>query len=258
MTVYVDTHCHVDHYRDGRAVLKAAHDAGVVTVAMTELPSAFQKQELLLRGTPGLRLAVGIHPLRAHRASAIEMSLFRRLIDRTDYVGEVGIDLSREGIPTRDRQIEVFDAILAQPGIREKVLSVHSRRAEAECIDRLTSAGATAILHWYSGPLTEIDRAVDAGLYFSVNPSMLRSKNGQRILERIPRGRVLTETDGPYTKVGGRAAEPRDVPWLISQLATRWQLAAGEAQTVVFENMAAAFARARVAIPRLYSTGRED
>ena len=241
MSAYVDAHCHVDRYRDPRAVLAAAHAASVVTVAVTELPSACQRQQLLLRGTPGVRVAVGVHPMRAHQASPMELGLFRRLVERTDYVGEVGLDFSREGVPTRDRQLRVFDAVLAHPRIADKVLSVHSRRAEADCIDRLCDAGAAAILHWYSGPLGQIDRAVAAGLYFSVNPAMLTSKNGQRVLDRIPRERVLTETDGPYTRVGKRAAEPRDIPWLVEQLATRWAVEADEAKTIVFENMSRAF-----------------
>jgi TatD DNase family protein len=245
MSTYVDAHCHVDRYRDPRAVLKASHDAGVVTVAVTEMPSAFQKQALLLRRTPGLRLALGIHPLRAHEATSMELGLFRRLIDRTPYIGEVGLDFSRDVIGTRDQQLRVFETILAHPRTTEKVLSVHSRRAEAECIDRLASANATAILHWYSGPLRLIDRAVTEGLFFSVNPAMLRSKNGQRILDRIPRHRVITETDGPYTKVGSRTAEPRDVPWLIHQLAVRWDVDSGEARDTVFANMTRVFGNDR-------------
>ena len=31
---------------------------------------------------------------------------------------------------------------------------------------------------------------------------MIRSDKGQRIIARIPRDRVLTETDGPYVKIG--------------------------------------------------------
>jgi TatD related DNase len=108
----------------------------------------------------------------------------------------------------------------AHPRIADKPLSVHSRRAEADCLDRLAHVGAAAILHWYSGPVGQIDRAVAAGLYFSVNPAMLKSKNGQRIVDRIPRERVLTETDGPHTKVGQRIAEPRDIPWLARR--PRW------------------------------------
>ena len=34
--------------------------------------------------------------------------------------------------------------------------------------------------------------------YFSVNEAMTLSKNGQKIIENIPKSRILTETDAPY------------------------------------------------------------
>jgi hypothetical protein len=46
--LYVDSHCHVDRYADPRRVLDEAANAGVVTVAVTEMPSAFQRQHARL------------------------------------------------------------------------------------------------------------------------------------------------------------------------------------------------------------------
>jgi TatD DNase family protein len=244
---YVDAHCHVDRYPDLRRVLAAAHDADVVTIAVTEVPSSFQKLHAALRGTPSLRLALGLHPLRAATVSALELSLFRRLLDKTDYVGEVGLDFSREGKPTRAAQLKILETILRLPRITEKVLSVHTRGAEAESIDQLSAARATAILHWYSGPLTQLDRALDAGFYFSINPAMLRTKNGQRLTSRIPRNRLLTETDGPYTRVAGRVSEPKDMPWLVERIAAHWHIEPSQARAQIFENMTAVFGKARPA-----------
>ena len=83
-------------------------------------------------------------------------------------------------------------------------------------------AGVTAILHWYSGPLKHIEAALAAGLWFSVNLAMLRSRNGQRIVAALPRERVLTETDGPYLKLGAEPAEPRDIPAVVRGLGRAW------------------------------------
>jgi TatD DNase family protein len=35
----------------------------------------------------------------------------------------------------------------------------------------------------------------------------------------LPLERLLTETDGPFTKVEGRVARPRDVGWTVGALA---------------------------------------
>lgn len=239
MPTLVDTHCHVDRYKDPLGVLKAAEAAGVVTVAVTELPSGFQRLALQLGKRRLVRVALGLHPLRAGAASPLEMALFMRLLDRTEYVGEVGLDGSRYGRPTLRAQVKVFEHLLSQPRIQSKVLTVHSRGAEAETIERLSQAGVTAILHWYSGALKYIDAAAAAGLWFSVNPAMLRSQAGQRIVAALPRERVVTETDGPYAKLAGRPCEPKDIPAVVTGLAGTWGVETDEARQRVFENMAA-------------------
>jgi TatD DNase family protein len=114
--LYVDSHCHVDRYADRRRALDEAANAGVVTVAVTEMPSAFQRQHARLRQIASARIAIGMHPLAVARATPMELSLFRRLIDRTDYVGEVGLDFSREGAATKALQIKTFRGAAFAPG----------------------------------------------------------------------------------------------------------------------------------------------
>ena len=45
-----------------------------------------------------------------------------------------------------------------------------------------------------------IPAIIERGFYFSINESMCRSKNGQSIIGKIPREKILTETDAPYNK----------------------------------------------------------
>jgi TatD DNase family protein len=239
---YIDTHCHLDRYPDPRATIAAARAAGVVVVGVSELPSRFQRNELRYREERTVRTAIGLHPLAVARASSMEMSLWRTLTDRTAYVGEVGLDGSQQGKPTLEHQRTVFRRILAHHEITSKVLTVHSRRAEAEVIDALASAGCCAILHWYSGPAKPIQTALAAGMYFSVNPAMLSSKSGRRVLAEVPPDRILTETDGPYAKRAGQPASPSDIPWLVEQIATIWAVDPDDARRRIFENMARLFA----------------
>jgi TatD DNase family protein len=239
MTRYVDTHCHLDRYERPTDVLKRAEAEGVVMVAVTELPSGFQRLKVRLGRRALVRPALGMHPLRAASASPLEQALFGRLLDEADYVGEVGLDGSRDGKPTLRAQTKAFARVLGQPRIKQKILTVHSRGAEQQTIEALAAAEANAILHWYSGALKHIESALDAGLRFSVNSAMLRSKNGQRIIAELPRDRVLTETDGPYTKVGAEPAEPSDIPAVVAGLARMWGEEPERVRGLVFENMSA-------------------
>src|SRR5688500_16922013 len=136
--------------------------------------------------------------MRATQLKNEQLRRFSALVVDVDYVGEVGLAGSREGRPSLLAQRRVLDHVLGSPGIRERVLSVYSRGAEAETVAALEQAQVSAVLHWYSGSLRHAERALEAGLYFSVNPAMLRTQKGARLIRALPRERVLTETDGPY------------------------------------------------------------
>lgn len=58
----------------------------------------------------------------------------------------------------------------------------------------------TVILHWYSGDINDLRRAINQGCYFSINHQMLQSVNGRNVVENIPVDRLLLESDAPFTK----------------------------------------------------------
>jgi len=178
-----------------------------------------------------------------------EVERFFSSLGQTDYIGEIGIDGSRQGRTTKGRQIQLFERVLAEPRIKEKVLTVHSRGAEKEVVERIEAVSATGILHWYTGLLSIAERALAAGLYFSINPSMIRSKSGQRLIQLLPRDRVLTETDGPYSRVGSRESRPTDIPRVVKGLADIWGLQEHEAAVMVVQNMARLYSSVATSAP---------
>lgn len=115
-------------------------------------------------------------------------------------------------------------------------MTVHSRGAEVEVIRRLTDARLPAILHWYTGPIGPIDSALDAGLYFSINIAMTRSKKFPALLRALPRDRILLETDGPYAKDGGRSARPAQLRDLVDHLSHAWNTDPQDAIRTVLAN----------------------
>jgi TatD DNase family protein len=75
-----------------------------------------------------------------------------------------------------------------------------------------------AIFHWYSGGLKLIDEIIDSGYYFSINTAMIKSVNGQKIIKRIPKEFILTETDGPFIEVNNRIVKSSDITIVIDYL----------------------------------------
>lgn len=219
-------------------MLSEARERRVVVVGVTETPSAFQRQLTAAHGEDAyLRPALGLHPLRAARLSGSEIERFFASLGRTDYVGEIGIDRSPQGKITEARQLQIFERILAEPRIREKVLTLHSRGAARQVVERMEQASVVGILHWYTGSASMAERALAAGFYFSINPSMLRTKAGRRLLALLPRDRVLTETDGPFCRLGSRECRPADVLPVVKALGQLWNLKDQEAADQVVANL---------------------
>jgi TatD DNase family protein len=136
----------------------------------------------------------------------------------------------------------VFDRLLGEPALRRKVVTVHSRGASRPVIDRLRDAKVRAILHWYTGPPALIDQALDAGMYFSINPAMLRTDKGRLTIAALPPDRVLTESDGPFARISGHASAPKDVTAVITALAKLWDSTNDDARRVVHDNLASLYA----------------
>ena len=220
----IDMHCHIDLYSQPTAVAQAVEKAGVSTVVVTNLPSAYKKAEPHVRQFKKLRLALGLHPLLANQHEQ-ERAEFARLSEEVFYIGEIGLDFSREGYSTKDIQIESFQFVLQALNGKAKFLIIHSRRAEAQVLEMLNAAKRSpSVFHWYSGSLKTLRDIIHAGHYFSINPAMVNSPNGQKIISALPKERVLTETDGPFVKVGSRIVTPLDIELVEKFLADEWQI----------------------------------
>jgi TatD DNase family protein len=234
----IDAHCHIDLYPNPLQVANRCEQAGIVTLAMTNLPSHFAQGRAHLQGFRKIRLALGLHPLHAPRHPA-EYELFKQSLALTSYVGEVGLDFSRDGVATKQQQLQSFAFVLEQVQDQKKLLSLHSRGAESEVLAMLVSAGIRlAIFHWYTGPIATLKDISAHGYYFSVNPAMVRSDKGRQLIAGMPPEKVLTETDGPFVQVGNRLAEPADVKTVINYLATQWNLNFEEVMLQIQSNFA--------------------
>lgn len=194
----IDTHCHFDMMPNPEAYISAKEKAGDIVVGMTNLPSHFRLGQPHLKSLKFVRLALGLHPLLASE-NINELPLFNSFLDQTSYIGEIGLDFSKEGLSTKDNQISVLRKLLEKLEGKKKIISVHSRKAEKELFSLLCEYNIhNVIFHWYSGPVDLIPSIISRGYYFSVNEAMTISKNGRSIIEKIPRTRILTESDSPY------------------------------------------------------------
>jgi TatD DNase family protein len=230
----LDAHCHLDLYPDFARVLSEIESKRVATIAVTNAPSVFRKCVELMANSRFVRVAAGLHPqLVAERSS--ELPLLLELIRETTYVGEVGLDFTNADTVNRAAQRRVFEQVLATCAASgHRVLSVHSRRAAADVVEMVGDHfRGSVILHWFSGTATVLAKAIASGLFFSVNPAMILSEQGRKLIAKMPRDRILTESDGPFVAIGGRPAEPPDVSLVVRYLADVWSLDEREVRTQI-------------------------
>lgn len=233
-----DTHCHLDLYQNPPLVAANTEGAGIFTIAVTNLPLAYEAARPHMRTFKYLKLALGMHPLLTQHHSHEQKRLFRRLFAETDFIGEVGLDFSREGVGSKDQQIESFRFVLDLLRNQNKIASLHTRRAEKMVHELLREYDvAPVIFHWYSGPINLIEKIAARGDYFSVNPAMIRSAGGQKIISCIPKERVMTETDAPFVKVNGNPALPSDVALVIQHLASQWRVSLTDVEDQLEANL---------------------
>lgn len=233
----LDTHCHLNAYADPLHVLSSARAANVELVAVTESPDAFRRFRTRLGRVQGVTVALGLHPGSLAASAPGQLQRFLRMLPNADWIGEVGLDYSSR-VDARDRraQYSTFSEVVDHELARTIPMTVHSRGAASDAVAVLEGTGVRAILHWFTGTPKQAARGADAGLWFSINAAMVRSRSGASVLAAVPRDRLLLETDGPYCDFRGRAAEPRDLPDVVEQMARVLGVCSEEALSMVEEN----------------------
>lgn len=206
---YIDTHFHLDLWVNPQKIAEEIERFKTYTIAVTNTPSVFDFTYKLAKNKKYLRAGLGLHPELVYQRFG-ELSLFMEFISMTKYIGEVGLDFSGRNIESKDKQIKVFDRIIDKCAVDgNKIITIHSRKAEKSVIDMIGSNyPGTIMLHWYSGSLGLLEKAISNGFYFSVNYQMVNSINGRNIIKMIPLNRLLIESDGPFVSADNQLNNP--------------------------------------------------
>ena len=233
----IDFHCHLDLYPDPHRVAQACEEREIDVLSVTTTPSAWRGTVRLERGR--IRTALGLHPQLARERMG-ELALFDQLVGGTRYVGEIGLDGAPEFRRSWEEQIKVFDHVLAScSSAGGRVLSIHSRRATRPVLERLAAypGAGTPILHWFSGTKSDLAQADHLGCWFSVGPPMMGSAKSREILSKMPRDRILTESDGPFARLQERPLYPWDAHRVVRTLADVWECDEDEIDRTLNENL---------------------
>lgn len=235
----IDFHCHLDLYSDPALAAEDADRARIFVLSVTTTPKAWRKTVEIGRPYSRIRTALGLHPEIAHERIN-ELPLFETLARETRYFGEIGLDGSPEYRDFQKQQVEAFEAILKIASrCGGRIMSIHSRNAASSVLESLRRhpEAGVPVLHWFSGTSSELTAALNQGCWFSVGPAMLRSKKGRELTSRMPRDRVLTETDGPFAMDKSRPLQPADAWVAVDELARMWNTTSEGVQAQLASNL---------------------
>lgn len=223
----IDCHAHLGDAAfdaDRREVLDRARAAGVVrVVTVAETLAEVERNLLLAAEHAELWPTAGLYPthLDLDECERIERLVRARRGDLVA-IGEVGLDHWKVEEPAaRELQREIFTRFVRLSLELELPLNVHSRSASRAAVALLLAEGARRVqLHAFDGKPSTALPAVEAGYFFSIPPSVVRSAQKQKLVRRLPLSCLLLETDSPVLgAVAGERNEPAAVRVALAAVA---------------------------------------
>ncbi len=240
----IDTHAHLDALDDPAGAVDRARATGVDRIVAIGSGMASTRATLAIADAlDGVSVAAGVHPHQAGEDESLEQ--LAALIDgKVVAIGEIGLDFFRDYAP-RDDQRRVFAQQLELAEERGQVVIIHSRAADDEVAAHLEAFGGTVVLHCFSSPPL-LPVALERGYYvsFAGNVTYPKADDLRAAAARVPRDRILAETDCPYLApqpVRGKTNEPAFVVHTVAALADARGEDAGDLGRRIDANAAAAF-----------------
>lgn len=241
---YVDAHAHLgdeafDPDRD--SVLERAAAAGVIAILCVGETLADAERNLeLARASRLIKPCAGLYPTHLDLAALRDVESFVR-DHRFELlaVGEVGLDHWKVEDPEGQMlQEEIFRRQIRLALELDLPLNVHSRSAGRRAIEVLVEEGAgRVLLHAFDARPATAERALEHGFCFSIPPSIVRSRQKQKLVDRLPLDSFLLETDSPVLGAdAGTRNEPAAISTAASAVAERKKVTVEEVARVTTRN----------------------
>ncbi|MGP2492396.1 TatD family hydrolase [Mesorhizobium sp. PUT5] len=253
----VDSHCHLDFpdfAEERQDIVARALAAGVGRmVTISTRVRKFQQVLEIAESFEEVYCSVGTHPHNAAEELDVTAAELVRLAAHPKVVaiGEAGLDYHYDYAP-REAQAQGLRTHIAAARETGLPLVIHARSADedmAAILEEETGKGAFPfILHCFSsGPrLAEVGVALGGHISFSGIITFKNSAELREIAARVPRERLLVETDAPYLAPvphRGRRNEPAYVAETAKVLAATIGVSEQEVADITTQNVFRLFSK---------------
>lgn len=241
----VDVHCHLNHklfQKDLPEVIERAKKAGVVRIICsgTGPPANREILELTKKYPDIVQCTFGAYPTDAlnyksnapdesgitrsgHMDLDAELEWIKKNKDSCVGIGEAGLDYSEVEDPALLKKMkENFQKIIEFCEKINKPLVIHSRKAEADCVEMIESSKLkNVVFHCFHGRKSLLKRIDDKGWCCSIPPVIMRLQHFETVVQTLNINNLLTETDAPWlSPVQGERNEPANVAQTIKRIST--------------------------------------
>ena len=252
LVVLADSHTHLEFPQfdaDREEVFERAWASGVrhlVAIGSGSGPDRLRAGLDMAAGRDWVFPTIGIHPHEARLAGEEHFAELARLAahPRVIAVGEIGLDYHYDHSP-RNVQQTVFRRQLELAEASRLPIIIHCREAWPDCLrildEQWKRTALGGIFHCFSGSFEDARRGLDAGfsISFAGNLTFPKAAELRDVAARIPRDRLLIETDCPFLAPvprRGKRNEPAFVRFVAEQLAAIWGVAVSEAAAATTRN----------------------
>ena len=248
----IDTHIHLDDARydeDLDEVLQRAREGGVKRFIIPGAdPTTLHKAVSIAEEYDDVFFSIGVHPYDMKTFEELE---FEKFIyhKKCVAIGECGLDYFRlegseeEKEQEKIKQKEVFVAQINLAKKYKKPLIVHIRDASRDSKEILLTHNASevgGVLHCYNAD-EELLSLAKNGFYFGIG-GVLTFKNAKKlvnVLPKIPREKLIIETDGPYltpTPHRGERNEPLYTTFVAQKISELLDMHLTEVKEITTQN----------------------
>lgn len=253
----VDTHIHLDHsayFDDLDLILHRAKEAGVKQFVIPGAdPATLPRAVEIAQSHPEVYFAVGVHP---YDKDAYSQTIFETYLAHSKCiaVGECGLDYYRlegseeEKLLEKQKQAEIFRQQIRIAIAYQMPLIVHIRDASTDARRILEEEGAGAVggvLHCYNADEQLLPLA-NHNFYFGIG-GVVTFKNAKKlvnVLPKIPREKLLLETDGPYLTphpYRGKRNEPAYTQFVAEKVAQLLEVKVDDIKNISTHNASTIF-----------------
>ena len=240
----IDTHCHIyeSEMENADQIIRKAAENDITVILNGTDPLSNGEVLELSRRHENAYAALGYFHTFAGRITDDDISLLDSQLesDKVIAVGEIGLDYYH-GKDNRDKQIELFEKMLALGEKHGLPVIVHSRKSMQDTYDVLKKFDVSGSMHSYQGSAEMAKDFIKMGFYMGIGGPITHTNNKKvkNMAKRIGIGHILLETDSPYLPPQEKRGEMNtslNIKYVIGKIAEELDITEDEVIRTTTEN----------------------